>query len=124
MQNERPLWELKAIATLLTAVGLLARLFGIISQEVFSAILLSMVNLFLVNTSTNLIAQFKLRFKVVSLILKVDWMVKAVCIPAVIIVFIGYEVGVIPYDLMAKFMEIVATILLSNITYYEYKLSR
>jgi hypothetical protein len=51
-------------------------------------------------------------------------MVKLVCIPAVVVVFIGYWIGFISYDIMMKFMEIVATILVGNITYYEFKLSR
>ena len=124
MPNGRPLWELKAVATLLLAVSLLSRLFGIITQEVFNPILLSVVNLFLINTSTDLMVQYIEKFKVHTFFMKVDWAVKIVCIPAVIIVAIGYWVGVVPYDIMLKFMEIVATILAGNIAFLEYKLSR
>jgi hypothetical protein len=124
MPDGRPLWELKAVATLLLAVALLSRLFGIIAQDLFNSILLAVVNLFLVNTSSDLFERYIQKFKVVSFALKVDWMVKLVCIPAVVVVFIGYWIGFISYDIMVKFMEIVATILVGNITYYEFKLSR
>jgi hypothetical protein len=124
MPNGRPLWELKAVATLLLAVSLLSRLFGIITQEVFNSILLSVVNLFLINTSTDLMVQYIEKFKVHTFFMKVDWAVKIVCIPAVIVVFIGYQINVVSYDIMLKFMGIVATILLTNIAYYEHKLSR
>jgi hypothetical protein len=124
MQDERPMWELKAVATLLLAVALLSTLFGIITQELFNSILLAVINLFLLNTSSKLITLYKLKFKVLSFFMAVDWKIKVVSVIASVVVLIGYWTGIIAYDLMLKFMGIVATILAGNITFLEFKLLR
>jgi hypothetical protein len=125
--DERPLWELKAIAFLLAASAGLATIFGVITRELFNTIFLAVVAYFMTNASGHVIG--KIMEKLLNLrrsisIYSIDWAIKIVFIGFSILTVIFFYLGLVDYDTTIKVLQAIIVLLMANFGWLEYKLSK
>ncbi|MGB9760417.1 MAG: hypothetical protein ACPLZG_11365 [Thermoproteota archaeon] len=125
--DERPLWEIKAVALLLLAVSILARYFNIITQELFNSVLFTVVNYFLLNASAK--ADFEIMSNLKALgksttIFSVSLAIKILFVALNVLVAIAFYLKFTDFDTLFKITQVVTVLLLANIGYAEYKLQK
>ncbi|MBO3801750.1 MAG: hypothetical protein JTT12_05480 [Candidatus Brockarchaeota archaeon] len=119
--NNRPMWELKAIADLLLAVSLLAYIFGVIQKDVFLVVFMAIFNYIALNASQSKIYELS-KIQKLEGILAVDYPLKLAVFGFGLLCGLAYLVHAIDYDTATKVLTLVATILAANLGYLEYKL--
>lgn len=123
----RPIWEIKLVADLLLAASLLAYMFGVMPRDQFIVIFMIVLNYIALNASQRSYLELAARLEKMKALeelrtLRVDFAVKCAVAIFGILTVIALLLYAINYDTAMKALSIVALILISNLTYYEYKL--
>jgi len=111
----------------LLAASLLAYMFGVMLRDQFAVIFMIVLNYIALNASQRSYLELAARLEKAKAFkelrtLRVDFGVKCAVAIFGILVAIALLLYAIDYDTAMKALTIVALILISNLTYYEYKL--